>query len=313
MAKSCINTQCTKEIPSNAVFCSFCGSQQITDGELSIETRLRKELIEAHNTNKILETSLSEAHSKITNCLSLEDALLLKNELEAEQKKQESLKSQIALQQQEIQRLNCFAGKKKNNVLVFFMILFLLIAFYGGGTSISLRNDVKNKNNEINSLKARNNSYENEKRVFMDTQQTMGIENEKMRQKLEIVSNHYPIIIKSLKVGNVYADGNLETDFGKTIYAASSMYLIPQIEYIGIKPNQTITLLLKLYRENELVSGTSSPKGYSFKQEISTLEEGKIGLGGFGGSSKGHWLRGSYRYEVWHSNACLKTLDFYLY
>jgi len=61
MAKNCINPQCGKEIPSNALFCSYCGTQQVENEKLSEEEKLRKELSEMHQTAQLLKKALADA------------------------------------------------------------------------------------------------------------------------------------------------------------------------------------------------------------------------------------------------------------
>ena len=61
MAKNCINPQCEKEIPSNATFCSFCGTQQGEHKNLSQEEKLRKEIVEMQDTIQLLKKALTDA------------------------------------------------------------------------------------------------------------------------------------------------------------------------------------------------------------------------------------------------------------
>ena len=46
MSKKCSNISCGREIQDSAVFCPFCGTQQVDDANLTEEERLRKELAE---------------------------------------------------------------------------------------------------------------------------------------------------------------------------------------------------------------------------------------------------------------------------
>ena len=136
----------------------------------------------------------------------------------------------------------------------------------------------------------------------------------KEKKKLEEISQYCPIIIKSLKVGNIYNDYTVETEFGNILYSSNSMFLSPQIEYIGLKPNQTITLFVKLYENGNLRRNSeTSPDGYSYKKDIYISEEGKSMVLGWGGEKKGNWPKGNYRFEIWYNNVCLKAEDFTLY
>jgi hypothetical protein len=122
-----------------------------------------------------------------------------------------------------------------------------------------------------------------------------------------------PIIVKSLKVGNIYKNRIVETEYGQTLYSHRAMYLSPQIEYLGLC-ECTITLYLKLYKEGELQIKSTLPAGYTYSESIlCTANYEKQALGGWGYEKAGSWLQGNYRYEVWYENVCLKALDFKIY
>ena len=61
MAKNCINQKCEKEIPTNATFCSFCGTQQVENEKLTEEEKMRKELNEMQETIRVLKKALADA------------------------------------------------------------------------------------------------------------------------------------------------------------------------------------------------------------------------------------------------------------
>jgi hypothetical protein len=308
MAKICINQNCEKEIPGSALYCTYCGTQQVADGELTEEEKLRKELCEAEETIKILKKSLADAHNKVEIGASNERIQALENQLANEQTKQKNLQNQIAAKNKEIEQLKLLVNKKrKNGGLIFFMIVFLLSTIGLGVAYFVLNDSVAYYRNGFQNLESRLQEKES-------SQEDIRKEKEKLQQKVDDISAYYPIIIKSLKIGNVYSDGTIETYYGNSIYAYNSMYLQPQIEYVSLKPYQTITLYHKLYKDGELIIGASSPSGYyTTKDNLYLSEEGKSKLSGWGYENKGYWSSGSYRYEIWYNNMCLKTVNFYLY
>lgn len=121
------------------------------------------------------------------------------------------------------------------------------------------------------------------------------------------------ISISSIKIGNVYKDGSIETNYGNTLYSSYTMYLKPRIDYYGYKTG-SVTLYQKLYTPYGLSTGTSSPSGYSTKTEVYLYEgNNTTELQGWGNERKGHWSSGWYRYEVWYNGKCLASESFYIY
>ena len=94
------------------------------------------------------------------------------------------------------------------------------------------------------------------------------------------------------------------------------MYLKPRITYTGIRAGEDITLYAKLYGiSGSLQTGNSSPSGYTFSNSL-TVSSGSgntYELKGWGGSDKGFWSRGTYRYEIWYGNVCLRAKTFTVY
>lgn len=122
------------------------------------------------------------------------------------------------------------------------------------------------------------------------------------------------ISISSIKIGNVYKNGNIETNYGNTLYSSRTMYLKPRINYYGYKAGR-VTLYQKLFKpDGRLSTGTSSPSGYSTKTEVYLYEGSNIvELQGWGNERMGHWSSGWYRYEVWYNGKCLASESFYIY
>lgn len=57
-----------------------------------------------------------------------------------------------------------------------------------------------------------------------------------------------PIIVRDIKVGNVYKGSRIETEYGDSIFDANTMYLQPQIVYVGAKADY-VTLYYKIETE----------------------------------------------------------------
>lgn len=162
-----------------------------------------------------------------------------------------------------------------------------------------LKNDVQNLNVRLNKEREKREQTESEFSSFKSS-----------------LSSSIPILITDIEIANVYNDGSIETSYGSSIYSSGTMYLKPRITYTGVRTGESITLYARLYgTSGTLQTGNSSPSGYTFSNSmtVSSGEGNTYELSGWGSSSKGNWGRGSYRYEIWYGNVCLRAKTFTLY
>lgn len=131
---------------------------------------------------------------------------------------------------------------------------------------------------------------------------------------LNSISEEYPLIITDINIGNVYEDGDIQTDYGEKIYDHNTMYLQPKLSYIGLA-DATKEIKVKWYTPSgNLSRGDSSPYGFSQSGDV-YISRGNntITLSGWGNKNKGYWRSGTYRIEIWYGNTCLKTETFKIY
>lgn len=129
------------------------------------------------------------------------------------------------------------------------------------------------------------------------------------------VGDTYPLIISDIEIANVTYNGDIETNYGNTLYSSRTMYLKPRIKYYGISSGNK-TLKVKWYNPNgTLKTGTSSPSGFSQSEScyIYSGSDNSYSLNGWGNSTRGHWNAGNYRIEIWYGNTCLKSKSFTIY
>lgn len=130
---------------------------------------------------------------------------------------------------------------------------------------------------------------------------------------IESISAITPLIITDVKIGNKYKDGKIETDYGDNIYESNTMYLGPQITYIGFDDNTKIELGVKWFKPDGTISrGDSSPEGFSYLDTyaISKGDNKLLNLLGWGNESKGYWKAGTYKIEIWYKDKCLISREF---
>lgn len=138
---------------------------------------------------------------------------------------------------------------------------------------------------------------------------------EALRSLKQIVGGSYPLIISDIEIANTYKGGDVETDYGRTIYSSNTMFLKPRITYYGIQSG-TKTLKVKWYNpDGSIRTGSSSPYGFSQSDDhyISSGANNTLTLRGWGYENKGHWSSGTYRIEIWYETTCLKSKTFYIH
>lgn len=184
------------------------------------------------------------------------------------------------------------------------------------------RSVIKKRNNEIQVLNTNLNVYKDSLRISENHKSELESELSKSQSSLRVaeakfssLKNTFPINITNIEIGNSYKGGNLETDYGYTIYSKNTMYLKPKISYIGINTGRSINLKIKWYRPNGTLStGDSSPSGFSQQSSLYVYSGSNTAtLSGWGNEDKGHWDKGTYRIEVWYENVCLKSKTFRIY
>lgn len=140
----------------------------------------------------------------------------------------------------------------------------------------------------------------------------------KLAEKESLISSienrKIPLIITDIKMGNVYYNGNLETNYGSKIYSKNTMYLKPCIYYVGLKSGDETFNVKLYYPSGTLSTGASSPSGFSYGCTCHvSMREHKLTLDGWGGKTKGQWEAGTYRIEIWYDNRCLSSKTFCIY
>lgn len=112
--------------------------------------------------------------------------------------------------------------------------------------------------------------------------------------------------ITGVKFGNVDDDGHVIDKYGAKLFASEVKYLKPQFSYKGLASNEkTITVYVKILKEDgSLEKGSSSPEGFTYKQEI-TVKPGSNQtalLLGWGRNSGGSFSPGQYGFEIWYKD-----------
>lgn len=217
---------------------------------------------------------------------------------------------------------NKLLSQKKQYRNVAILILAVLACgiglFFLNDSLNDTKNELSSAKNEISELNGKVSSLSKELSNTKNTVEVTRKERDEVRQKMndlkDKVGLSMPIIISDIQIANTNTDGDIETDYGNTIYSSSTMYLKPKITYTGIKTGESIDLKVKFYTPSGLSTGYSSPYGWSYSSSIYVYSgKNTESLSGWGGSSRGHWKSGKYRFEIWYGDVCLKSKSFTVY
>lgn len=208
---------------------------------------------------------------------------------------------------------------KRSRVLIGLLALLLVGSVAGGiflfQDSDSAKSGLRKARKQISSLNKQLNNLRTENDTLSLTLQRERVMRTRLQQENDTLRTLLPMHIAKIEVANADGNGNTISAYGKSIDASSSMYLMPRITYWGLKVGDKITLNVRLYdNEGKLVTGTTSPAGYSYSCKIEPIQPNMNtqSLSGWGGADKGHFKPGTYRYEVWWEDMCLKQLSFTL-
>lgn len=120
--------------------------------------------------------------------------------------------------------------------------------------------------------------------------------------------------ITSVRFGNT-KDGTIINNFGSTLYASDIRYLKPEIIYNGPSYSQTKTIYVKLIKpDGNTMTGSSSPSGYSYSQEVTFYpgDNKTLRLDGWGNESSSLYVNGTYKIEIYADGTKLFSGSVYL-
>ena len=128
------------------------------------------------------------------------------------------------------------------------------------------------------------------------------------QKEIRLYSGTTPIVssnifsISSISFANTDKDGKILSDYGQPLLDGKVQYLKPKIYYNGkYSNNQEVTLYVRYFKSSgELVSGSSSPVGFSFKENV-TIKPGSnsVILSGYGNEAATNYKEGTCKAEIW--------------
>lgn len=287
----------------------------------AISSESVKEFVVEDDAKDILKSSYTNGYTYIYKSKGFNTALMnsYQGVLSKISKENMSLKKENSNLKEENRKIR---QQKKQ----FLYVIILCIAVIGCGVGLfflngslndtknelfSARNEIGELNDKVSNLSK---ELENTKNSLRITRKERDEAQQKRNDLKDKIGSSMPIIITDIQIANTNNSGDIETDYGNTIYSSSTMYLKPKISYTGIKTGENIDLNVKFYTPSGLSTGSSSPYGCSYSTSMYVYSgENTETLSGWGGSSRGHWRSGQYRFEIWYGDVCLKSKSFTIY
>lgn len=169
------------------------------------------------------------------------------------------------------------------------MILLAIVAIGGVISCCDSKDELESAYDELNDV-----------RYDADSKLT------KMKSAQSVAASTHPILIRNIEIANVYKDGEIDVDYGKSISSWRTMYLKPKLTYWGLTSG-TVRLGVRLYDPyGNMSQGDSSPKGFTYYSDVYVGEGlNECVLTGWGNDRKGHWSSGWHYIEIYYEGRIL--------
>jgi hypothetical protein len=213
-------------------------------------------------------------------------------------------------------------GASKGKTKSSYTWISVVIIFIIGAIAMNLWNKNVKLENDLSSQVGQNKSMNirlqksNEKISSLESEiSSLEKSLESMQSSLKVVGNTFPLIITDIEIANTKPGGEVITDYGQNIYSHQTMYLMPRVSYYGLSAGRKELKVKWIKPDGTLRTGTSSPYGYSYSDNINCLigSNHALFLSSWGNNIVGNWNPGTHRIEIWYNNTCLKSKSFTIY
>lgn len=122
--------------------------------------------------------------------------------------------------------------------------------------------------------------------------------------------------ITGIDLANVRDDLSIINDYNSSLYTDEMRYLRPRINYNGLAYPVTTTLYVKIVKpDGTLITGSTSPAGYSYSQEV-TFEEGaghSLEIDGWGAPEISLYnVAGTYKCQIYNEGKLMGERTIYI-
>lgn len=314
-------SHCKTQNNDSANYCRQCGfvfpdvnlqSGNIDNSLVDKVNELQKRVSDAEANSSNSQREISILNSRVSSLVSSNSSL--QNKLTQMERQLSSANSTIYSERQNAQNAQNEADKAKKSLeeaesskstLHFLYILVIVVL---GITAFVQCNGNQNKESEIYSLQNKKSELESQVKTLKSENSNLSNTNRSLSSVLEKVGSKTPLFLGDVSIRN---SGE---SYGSTIYSSRTTYINPKVEVFSLIDGR-VDINVKLYAPYGLSTGTSSVDGYSYsnyfyvsKNQTTTCE-----FNGWGGTDKGHWSSGNYRFEFYYKGKCIGSKSFTIY
>lgn len=314
-------SHCKTQNSESANYCRQCGfvfpdvnlqSGNIDNSLIDKVNELQKRVSDAEANSNNSQRKINTLNSRVSSLTSSNSSL--QNKLAQTERQLSSANSSINSERQKAQNAQKEADNAKKSLqeaesskstLHFLYILIIVVL---GITALVQCNGNQSKESEIYSLQNKKSDLESQVKTLKSQNANLSSTNKSLSSVLEKVGSKTPLFLGDVSVRN---SGE---SYGSTIYSSNTTYINPKVDIFSLTDGR-VDINVKLYTPYGLSTGTSSSGGYSYsdyfyvtKNQTTTCE-----FNGWGGSDKGQWSSGNYRFEFYYKGKCIGTKSFTIY
>lgn len=314
-------SHCKTQNNDSANYCRQCGfvfpdvnlrSGKIDNSLIDKVNELQKRISDAEANANNSQREINTLNSRVSSLVNSNSSL--QNKLTQTERQLTSANSTISSERQKAQNAQKEADNAKKSLeeaessKSTLHLLYIIVVVVFGITALLQCNGNQNKESKIYSLQNSNSELENQIKTLKSQNANLTNTNKSLSSVIEKVGSKTPLFLGDVSIRN---SGE---SYGSTIYSSKTTYINPKVEIFSLT-NGRVDIYVKFYTPYGLSTGTSSSGGYSYsdyfyvtKNQTTTCE-----FIGWGGTNKGHWSAGNYRFEFYYKGKCIGSKSFTIY
>lgn len=314
-------SRCKTQNNDSANYCRQCGfvfpdvnlqSGNLDNSLIDKVNELQKRVSDAEANSSNSQREINTLNSRVSSLVS--SNCTLQNKLTQTERQLSSANSTINTERQKAQNAQKEADNAKKSLEEVesskstLHLLYIIVIVVLGITAFVQCNGNQNKESEIYSLQNKKSELETQINTLKSQNTNLANTNKSLSSVIEKVRNKTPLFLGDVSIRN---SGE---SYGSTIYSSRTTYINPKVEIFSLIDGR-VDINVKFYTPYGLSTGTSSSGGYSYSNYfyLSKNQSTTCEFIGWGGTHKGHWSSGNYRFEFYYKGKCIGSKSFTIY